>query len=257
MTGTMRRRFRPRLWTTVATLPVLALLIGLGVWQLQRLEWKNSLIAEMEARMDPPAMALPDPLPDNLDSLRFQRVELTGRFQHDRELYRKAQPLKNTRGAHVITPMTLADGRQVLVNRGWVPLTKLDPAERPDSQPEGTTTIDAIVRRGGWDGFSWLRPANEPAANTWLWMDLPRMAEAANLSAPVTRVYADAVKDATPASQWPIGGQTRVNLRNDHLNYALTWFALAFGLAVIYVLFHLRREPGDAAESDRATETRP
>jgi len=254
MTTPVRRRFRPRLWTTVATLPVLALLMGLGVWQLQRLEWKNNLIAEMEARMDPPAMALPDPLPDKLDNLRFRRVELTGRFHHDRELYRKARPLKNTRGAYVITPMTLGDGRQLLVNRGWVPLTKLDPAERPDSRPEGEITIDAIVRRGGWDGFAWLRPANDPAENTWLWMDLPRMTEAAGLSAPVTRIYVDAVKGATPGSQWPIGGQTRVNLRNDHLNYALTWFALAFGLAVIYVLFHLRREP--STDTPGATETR-
>lgn len=252
MTQPARRRFRPRFWTTLATLPVIALLIGLGVWQLQRLAWKNELIAEMQARMDPPAMALPEPLPADLDGLRFQRVELTGRYRHDRELYRKAQPLKNTRGAHVITPMELADGRQILVNRGWVPLTKLEPAKRPDSQPEGELTIDAIVRRGGWDGFSWLRPANEPAANTWLWMDLPRMAEAAELSTPVTRIYVDAVEGATPG-QWPIGGQTRVNLRNDHLNYALTWFALAVGLAVIYVVFHLRREP--AASSDEPTET--
>jgi surfeit locus 1 family protein len=254
MTARMARRFRPRLWTTVATLPVLALLIGLGVWQLQRLEWKNNLIAEMEARMDPPAMALPDPLPDTLDTVRFRRVELTGRFLHDRELYRKAQPLKNTRGAYVLTPLTLTDGRQILVNRGWVPLTKLDPAERPDSQPAGEITIDAIVRRGGWDGFAWLRPANDPAGNTWLWMDLPRMTQVAGLSRPVTRVYVDAVKGATPGSQWPIGGQTRVNLRNDHLNYALTWFALAVGLAIIYVLFHLRREP--SAAPTRETETR-
>ena len=242
MTAPARRRFRPRLWTTVATLPALALLIGLGVWQLQRLEWKNTLIAEMTARMDPPAMALPKPLPDDLDALRFQRVELTGRYHHDRELYRRAQPLRNTRGAHVITPLTLTDGRTVLVNRGWVPLDTLEPAKRPESQPQGRVTLDAIVRFGGWDGMSWLRPANDPAANSWLWMDLDRMAQAAEVPEATTRLYVDAVKGANPG-RWPIGGQTRVNLRNAHLNYALTWFALAFGLAVIYVLFHLRREP--------------
>jgi len=247
MTALARRRFRPRLWTTVATLPALALLIGLGVWQLQRLEWKNARIAEMSARMDPPAMALPRPLPDDLSALRFQRVALTGRYHHDRELYRRAQPLRNTRGAHIITPMSLEDGRTVLVNRGWVPLDRLDPAERPDSQPAGTVTLDAIVRFGGWDGVSWLRPANDPAANAWLWMDLDRMAKAAGVPEATTRLYLDAVEGANPG-QWPLGGQTRVNLRNAHLNYALTWFALAFGLVVIYVLFHLRREPPREAQ---------
>jgi surfeit locus 1 family protein len=239
------RVFRPRLWTTVAVLPVLALLIGLGVWQLQRLEWKNNLIAEMEARMEGPAIDLPQPVAD-LETLRFRRVELTGRYQHDAELYRKAQPLKNTRGAFVITPMTLRDGRQILVNRGWVPLDRLDPATRPDSLVPGQVTIQAILRTGGWSGASWLRPANDPAENTWLWMDLDRMAKAADLANPVTDVYVDAVKGSSP-TQYPIGGQTRVNLRNDHLNYALTWFALALGLVVIYVLFHLRRAPRDEA----------
>lgn len=235
------RRFRPRLWLTVATLPVLAVLIGLGIWQLERLEWKNALVAEMKGRMGGPAIELPRPLPEDLSELRFRRVELRGRFRHEHELHRRAQPLRNTRGAHVITPLVLDDGREVLVNRGWVPLTKLDPAERPGSQPEGKVTLEAIVREGGWDGASWLRPANDPAGNSWLWMDLDRMADAAGLANPVTHLYVDAVAGTNPG-KWPLGGQTRVNLRNDHLNYALTWFALAFGLVVIYVLFHLRRE---------------
>jgi len=232
------RRFRPTLWATVAVVPALAILIGLGVWQLERLEWKTALIAEMRGRMDAPAMELPKPLTD-LDELRFRRVKLTGEFLHDRELYRRAQKLRNTRGAFVITPMALADGRKILVNRGWVPLDRLDPATRPDSLVEGRVTIEGVLRLGGWKGRDWFRPTNDPDANSWLWMDLPRMALAAGLSNPVTEAYVDAARDQTPGD-YPVGGQTRVNLRNEHLEYALTWFALAFGLLAVYVLYHWR-----------------
>lgn len=238
MTASPSRRFRPTLWATVAVVPALAILIGLGVWQLQRLEWKTALIEEMRGRMAAPAMELPKPL-SNLDELRFRQVELTGEFLHDHELYRRARKLRNTRGAFVITPMALADGRQVLVNRGWVPLDRLDPATRPDSLVEGQVTIEGVLRLGGWKGSDWFRPANDPEANSWLWMDLPRMAEAAGLSNPITKVYVDAAKNQTPGD-YPVGGQTRVNLRNEHLEYALTWFALAFGLLAVYVLYHWR-----------------
>jgi surfeit locus 1 family protein len=233
-----RRSFRPRLWTTVATLPVLALLIALGLWQLERMEWKNALVAEMKGRMDAAPMALPRPIRD-AEALRFRRVELTGRFLHDREIYRAAQTFRNTRGLDVITPMVLADGRQVLVNRGWVPVARRAPATRADGQVEGTITIEGIVRLGGWSGMTWLRPENDPADNVWLWMDLPRMARFAELDRPVTELYVDAVKGQTPG-RYPIGGQTNVNLRNQHLEYALTWFLLAAGLVAIYVLFHWR-----------------
>ncbi len=232
------RRFRPTLWATVAVLPALAILVGLGVWQLQRLEWKNDLIAEMRSRMAAPAIDLPKPLTD-LDGLRFRRIELTGEFLHERELYRRAQALRNTRGAFVITPMALTDGRRILVNRGWVPLDRLDPATRPDSLVEGRVAIEGVLRLGGWKGSDWFRPANDPAANSWLWMDLPRMAETAGLSNPVTEAYVDAARNQTPGD-YPVGGQTRVNLRNEHLEYALTWFALAFGLLAVYVLYHWR-----------------
>ena len=241
MTASSPRRFQPTLWATVAVVPALALLLTLGVWQLQRLSWKTELIAEMESRMDAPPIALPEDLPEaaDLGALRFHRVALTGRYHHDKELYRRAQSLRNQRGAFVLTPMTLDDGRQVIVNRGWVPLDREDPATRPDGQVTGTVTVEAIVRRGGWQGMDWLRPANDPADNVWLWMDLDRMAAAAALANPVTRLYLDAAENQHPG-ELPIGGQTRVNLRNEHLSYALTWFALAGGLIVIYILFHWR-----------------
>ena len=234
-----RRRFRPRLWTTVATLPVLGVLLALGFWQIERMEWKNALVDEMQSRMTQTPMALPQPI-EQPERLRFRRVELTGRFLHEREIYRAAQTYgKTRRGWDVITPFELADGRQVLVNRGWVPTGKKPADARPDSLVDGQVTIEGIVRIGGWSGMEFVKPENDPADNTWVWMDLDRMAAFAELAQPVTNLYVDAAKNQTPG-EYPIGGQTRVNLRNQHFEYALTWFALAAGLLGIYFLFHWR-----------------
>ncbi len=240
-----RRRFRPTLWATVAVVPVLAVLVGLGLWQLERMEWKNELVAEMQGRMSAPAMRLPDPI-EAPRELRFRRVELTGTFLHDRELYRAAQTHGNDRGWDVIAPLRLSDGRTVLVNRGWVPTPKKPPEARPESLVEGEVTIEGIVRLGGWQGMEFVRPENDPDGNVWVWMDLDAMAQAAGLESPVTQVYVDAAKGQTPG-EYPIGGQTRVNLRNQHLEYALTWFMLAAGLVAIYVLFHWRPVRDDDA----------
>lgn len=233
----------------MAVVAALAVLVALGVWQLQRMEWKNALIAEMRGRMEAPAVALPEPVGDP-QALRFRRVEVTGRFLHARELHRVARTYRNTRGLFVVTPMVLADGRRILVNRGWVPVDRRERGTRPDGLVEGEVTLEGIVRLGGWRGADWLRPANDPQANEWLWMDLARMARHAGLENAVTDVYIDVAAGQTPGT-YPIGGQTRVNLRNDHLEYALTWFALALALLVIYVLFHLHgRERRDGRARD-------
>jgi surfeit locus 1 family protein len=248
MTARAKRRFRPTLWATVAVIPVFALLVGLGVWQLQRIKWKNALVEEMQGRMSAPAIELPQPL-DAPEALRFRRVQLTGSYLHDKALYRAAQTLgKNRRGWHVIVPMRLADGRSILVNRGYVPTELKAPEARPESLREGTVTIEGVLRLGGWSGMDFVRPENDPADNVWVWMDLPRMAEAAGLENAMTQVYVDAAEGQHPA-EYPVGGQTRVNLRNQHLEYALTWFMLAAGLLGIYVLYHWRPQ---AAARDEA-----
>lgn len=247
MTSRAERRFRPGLWATVALVPVLAVLIGLGIWQLDRLQWKQDLEAELRARREAPAITLPQPIGEPR-AIEYRRVELTGRYLHARELYMGARPRNGRPGYHVITPFRLADGRSVLVNRGWVPKDRRDPATRPAGQPSGTLSIEGIVRRGGWQGSDLFRPANDPADNLWLWMDLPAMAEAADLETPVTEVYVMLARDYTPEAP-PIAVEVPVDLPSNHLQYALTWFALAAVLLAIYILYHWRRpappEQGD------------
>ncbi len=233
------RRLRPAFWPTLLTLPMLAVLIGLGTWQLQRLEWKQGLIAERQTRSTAPAIELPREIADPR-ALEFRRVQLTGRFLHDREMYLTSRTYKGQVGVHVVTPFVLADDRGLLVDRGWVPMARRDPASRPEGQVEGVVTLEALLRRGGWTGRRTFRPDNRPEENLWFWVDTEAMAAWAGLDNPVTALYAAAGPAENPGGL-PIGGQTRVTLRNDHLQYAITWYALAVALVVIYGLYHRRR----------------
>ena len=119
-TRRFRPRFRPRFWPSLTTVLALAVLVAMGTWQLERLESKRGLIAEMTQRMAGPARALPPP-PVDAAMLRYRPIRLEGRFRHDRELYLEARSHQGRAGLHLVTPLVLDDGRVVLVDRGWVP----------------------------------------------------------------------------------------------------------------------------------------
>lgn len=234
-----RRRFRPTFWATVFTIPVLIILLGLGTWQVQRLYWKEEQIAIRQERSQPPGIELPDRFPDP-GELEFTRVRMTGAFLHDQEFYLGARTESGRVGIAVVTPFTLSDGRTILINRGWVPEDRRDPATRAEGQLQGEITIEALLRTDGWKGVEFAKPPNDPEKRFYFWLDLPVMAD--DVDRPIiTQVYADAVASDVPGGL-PIGGQTRIQLTNDHLEYAITWYSFAVILLVIYFLFHYRRE---------------
>ncbi|HLW27521.1 MAG TPA: SURF1 family protein [Kiloniellales bacterium] len=231
--------FRPRLLPTLILLPLLAALLALGSWQLDRREWKHELIATLEEREAAPPIALPERLEP--ERLEFRRVELTGELLHLRELYWAARTRDGVSGYHVLTPMRLADGREVILDRGWLPPELLERDSRSAALPQGEVTLVASARQGGWGGpswASWLRPVNAPENNRWLWPDLDAMAQAARLERPVTSLYFLVEPGELPSPPEAVGG--RVELKDDHLQYALFWFSMAGALILIYVLFHRR-----------------
>lgn len=241
MTDT-RWRFRPRLGPILAVVPILAVLVGLGTWQMQRLAEKKALIADLAARADQVPTALPTTLADPA-ALEFAPVRLHGQFRHDRELYVGARVYQGKAGFHVVTPFVLADGRAVLVNRGWVPSAKQAPETRTAGQIAGTVTVDGILRTGGWRGNDLFRPANSPEKNLWLWMDLPAMAAHADVANTVTTYYVAAGEAAIPGGL-PVGGFGRPEVRNTHFGYAMTWYGLAVVLLVIAVVHQSQRRDG-------------
>ena len=238
-------RFRPTFWPTVFTIPALLVLLGLGTWQLDRLAWKTALIDGIQSRMATAPAPLVEVLAeagDDLGSVQYRRVSLTGAFRHDAETYLAARSMNGNPGYHVVTPFEIAGDGSVLVDRGWVPLERKLPDARAEGQVTGEVTLDGVIRVPR-PAKSWLQPDNEPQNNMWFWVDLPTMAAHVGV-ADAAPVYVEADPAENPGG-FPIGGQTRVSLPNDHLQYAITWYALAVILAVIYVVYHRKPRLGE------------
>jgi len=228
---------RSLLGLTAAMLAALALLIGLGVWQLQRLEWKEGLIAKIETRSKGPAISLEDAtiMAGQGKDPSYYRVRVTGRFDHTKERYLFAVSDGNA-GWRVITPLTTQDGKTVLVDRGFVPSDLKDPSKRAEGQIEGEVAVTGIVRMP--DTQRLFTPDNEPDANQWFWRDLASMAQSMFPEKPkeLAPFLLEAEKGEVPGG-WPEGGQTRLEIPNNHLQYAITWFLLAACLVVIYGVY--------------------
>jgi surfeit locus 1 family protein len=226
---------RPLLWPTLMTLPAVLGALALGTWQVQRLQWKKEVIAERQARRDAPPLGN---LPEQFDPAQheFRKVRVTGRFLHDKEIYLAARSYRGNAGYHVITPLAVFPGH-VLVNRGWVPLDRKSPATRKAGNVEGEVTVEGYLRAE--TGPGWFTPDNEPEKNFWFFVDVAAMAKAHGIGK-VTRFYIEAGPAENPGG-FPIGGVTRFEIPNDHLQYAITWYAMALIGIVIYLLYHRRR----------------
>lgn len=229
--------FRPALWPTLFTVPALIALVALGLWQVQRMHWKADLIEKLQTRSTSAAVAPPGPS-DDLALFEFKRVKVAGRFRHDQELYVVGRSLRGNPGLHVLTPLERGGGAPaLLVNRGWVPFDKQDPATRADGQVEGPVEVEGIVRLQRPPG--WFTPDDDPVKNNWFTIDSKKMSQVVGM--PLTGgFYIVADKAGTPGV-FPVGRQWRLDIRNNHLEYAITWFSLAAALLVIYLLYHRNR----------------
>jgi surfeit locus 1 family protein len=222
-------RFRPGIGATLAALAGIAALLALGTWQLQRLAWKTGLIARMESQLALPAV----PLERVGADAEFRRVTVTGRYRHDLAFAKGAETESSELGARLVTPLTLADGRLLLVERGWLPERLLPPAE---IEPAGEVSLEGVLRRPGSAGT--FTPANQPEQRRWYWYD-PAALKILLGAEPMGMVLAlDRPDTALPL---PRLLPTRVDLPNKHLGYAITWYGLAAALLGVYLVFGLTR----------------
>tara|TARA_B100001989_G_C24405783_1_gene396516 strand:- start:68 stop:805 length:738 start_codon:yes stop_codon:yes gene_type:complete len=228
-------KFRPFFWLTLTTLPTLAVLIGLGTWQLQRLQWKNNLIELFEARISAPEITVPD---TNviLDDVRYRRLDIEGKFFHKKEIFLTGRTYEGNAGFHVVTPLELEDGRIILINRGWVSEDYRNPQKRLFSLHPEKVDVDAILRQPRKKGF--FVPDNEPQNGFWFTLVPSEINEHLGLGPrAISSFYADAVRTSEVLTL-PIGAKTKLNLRNAHLGYAITWYGIALALLGVYFVFH-------------------
>lgn len=206
----------------VAGVVLSAVFAALGVWQVQRLGWKEGLIARVEARVHANPVPWQDILSLSPVDQDYRRVSASGRFDHGAEVLVKAVTDLGP-GYWVLTPLRGDDGGIVLVNRGFVPPDRAGPETRTAGQVEGMVTVTGLARLTE-PGGGFLR-ANDPMGNRWYSRDVGAIATARGLG-PVAPFFIDA--DATPQpGGYPVGGLTVIRFRNTHLAYAVTWFVLA------------------------------
>ncbi len=225
----------------VVILAAFAILVGLGTWQLERLAWKEELVAAAQER--PNAAPVPAPGPTTWDDLaivdwQYRRVRLAGRFgEGDASVWialtEPRGPVGGP-GAMTMAPFVTAEGWTVLVNRGFVP----DGAVGA-SPPAGVVTVEGLVRPD--DPPSFATPEPDLARNLFYARHIDAIARALGVSGPVAPYQVDLVAEETPAGGLPQAGESRVSFTNNHLQYALTWYGLAAALVGVVGVALVRR----------------
>lgn len=247
----LRLRQAGLIWPTLAALAGLAVLVGLGNWQLERKRWKEDLLAKIAARVhaEPVALGRAEQLAAKRGDAEYRHVSARGRFHHDKEQYLYATGPAGV-GWHVYTPLELASQQVVWVNRGFVPDAKKAPQSRPEGQVAGEVEVRGLVRFPAGKGL--FTPENDVQHNLWYWPDIVAMTAAAFPEGPqnaaerpqrpaMLPLVIEADAGPAPPGGLPRGGVTRLELPNRHLEYAVTWYGLAVTLIGVYLAFAISR----------------
>lgn len=218
----MRRLFWPFFFGILGTV----VLVSLGTWQLQRMAWKEGVIAEINARIASDPVALPDPIDVERD--KYLPVAVSGTITED-----EIHLLASTRDAGAVYRLVSAfetdGGRRIMIDRGWMKTADKD-AARPAHD------VDVVGNLHWPDERDSFTPANDVDSNIWFARDVDQMAEVLNTEPVLLIVREDSDKGAI-ATPLPVDTAA---LPNNHLEYVLTWY----GLAIVWVamtLYYLRR----------------
>ncbi|MGV1783647.1 MULTISPECIES: SURF1 family protein [Agrobacterium] len=224
-----------RIWFAAPlVLLALAILLGLGTWQVKRLYWKEALIADIEARRNasPATLSQIEVIAKSGGEIEYRRVNVSGVFDHARERHFFATHQGRT-GYYIYTPLSLADGRILFVNRGFVPFEMKEATKRPEGQIAGEVEIKGLARAPLVAKPSSLLPDNDIAKNIFYWKDLAAMASSTDIPPNrLVNLFVDADDTPNPGG-WPQGGVTLIDLPNNHLQYAITWYGLAAALVIV------------------------
>lgn len=221
----MRRLLLPIL----ASLPVLAALIALGTWQVQRLHWKLDILDRIAAAEAGPPLALAGTPPP------YTKVVATGRFDHEREVTLGIELRGTTLGAHLVTPLIREGSPPLLVVRGWVPAER----SRGIDRPEGEVTVTGYVRQA--DIRDWNSPRDDVPARRFYVFDPGVIGAALGLPPPAPFGLVSLAAPGTNPAALPAAARSLPRPDNPHLGYAITWYGLAAALVGVLAAFLFRR----------------
>jgi surfeit locus 1 family protein len=223
----MIAKLRTLLWPGIMAAAMLAMLLALGTWQIERLHWKHDLLAQIARAEAAPAVPLPaDPEP-------FSKVQVTGRLRDDLAASYGADvrdtPSGPVMGTQLIVPLERKGGDAIMVDRGWVP------EKRPQAMamPDGEVTVEGYVRPGDKPGL--FSATDNPATRQFYTLSPGVIGTALGLQhvAPFVLV----AMGPAPPEHYPDPARHLPRPPNNHLSYAITWYGLAVALVVIFVLW--------------------
>lgn len=223
---------------------VFATLIALGSWQMKRLEWKENLLANLEQRLDSDPIGINELVNEIAkdDEFEYQPVTVRGRFDHTKERHFFATH-NGFSGYYVYTAL-ISEAGTVFINRGFVPFDFKDPSKRAEGQISDVVLITGLARKMLEEKPSSVVPENDLDKNIYYWKDLRSMAQTTGLTfedPELLKFFIDADDTPNPGG-FPQGGVTLIDLPNNHLQYAFTWYGLAATLICIVGVFLFRRK---------------
>lgn len=211
---------------TLALIASLIMFIMLGTWQMQRLQWKQAVMMETATKRDMPVLTS---LPEDMTNLTYRRAALSGRFLYDHVIHLIGRQQGMNVGYYLITPLQLADGRVLLVNRGFSPLGK-------ESKPLGKVKVEGLFRP--LREHRYFAPPNAPDKNIWSWEDREAIGKMVGKE-PLPLVLE--VTGKMEENVYPVPNEGKVVYRNDHLGYAITWYLLALTSVVMFVFYYHKK----------------
>jgi len=226
--------FKPTFGASILTLIGVVLLLGLGTWQVQRLVWKNEILNKIHERMTDDIMIFPSQILD-VDQFDYAKGAVRGEFLYDKEFFVVSRHYNGERGVHALTPFRRLSGDLILVNRGFVREEDIPFMRRP----KGVIILNGILHLP--DDRNRFTPKNTSGSNMIYASDVDFIARETGFefSSPMV-LYASDVKSGVP-----VGGQIRLDIANDHLEYAFFWYVMALMMIVFYFSFFLKRAEDD------------
>ena len=227
--------FKPKFVPLVSFVIALLILLSLSLWQVKRLVWKTNLIEQRVSNFEGEPKNLFDIKKPNENE--FKKVFIEGQLLNNLEFFMPALSKNGNNGFHIIVPMKVEKKNLILFDTGWVPLAKKEKNKRLNNLIKEKKIFTAVIRLPGRKGY--FQPDNDNTKNFWFFVEPKLMEETISMKLE-NRFYLEAVDNGP--NGYPLGNQTRIYLRNNHLQYAITWFLIALSLIGVFIFASIRKK---------------
>ncbi len=220
-----KKLFFSLIYSSIAIL----ILVSLGTWQLERLRWKTDILSSMRTSLSLPSLEISEEVIKNINKYSYRHIQLTGSYLYNNNVTIYSKVFNKKVGKHLVIPFKTQYGT-VLVNRGFIP---------KDFNILGNDETKVIKINGiikFQQKINYFTPKNNISGNEWYYINIDEVSN--YLSIPLLKFYI--VEKDNDDEKYPIGSQYNINIPNDHLQYAITWFSLALALSIFINVFWRR-----------------